>query len=826
MSQQLTGRLSKSDSPYAGARARLVDDRKEAAAKLPASGKQSVVAIASGDEVERARWKRALEAAGHGVIEAPTTLLLLDLARKMLPDLVLCAMKAREFPTESATTGYSASCDLALDGYEILRQIRDDPQTAPVPCLLTSNDPRDWRPAMTKGADDFLASPFDDKELIDAVEGRLERQRTLNELATRSSFQHFPSELLELVVKKTPVAEVLQRIAHQLEQGIGAIAVVPRLSHGEEMETIQAGGFSARSWPELDRLIGRLLQESASGSNPARKEIAISLSSSLLLFFASQKINQKPGRLWHVPIRNEDGHLLGCFEIFLGLGRESDRWLSGANRASLDPMFRLAGVLMERQHLFDELTRQTHFDSVTGLPNRKEFDRHLQEAYRRSEQAGTPFAILCLDIDRFQRINDTYGYEIADLLLSQFASRLRQQSRGQDLVARISGDEFAIFIPEAPDRIVLQRMAHRLNECLSQPYLVQQHRIVVGVTAGIAIYPDDSGRPAEMLARAEMALASARRSSGGHVAVFQHKTPVATIDGVDLESYLERALSVNGFVLHYQPIYRNRGCCTGYEALVRLRRGLLDETPSEQVELVPPGVFLPAAEQSGLIVRIGAWVFDEACRQMREWQDSGFSCPRIAINLSARQLGQPSLLETFAASVAKHGIDPSQIEIELTETAVIGDYQSGKRRLEELKAFGFRISIDDFGIGYSSLSYLNQFPADTIKIDQSFVRRLDAKPPDLDSLSSPKISRKSDASLPVIGAILSLASSLGAEVVAEGVETPEQYRILSDAGCQEFQGFLFARPMPAAALRTFMDEHHAWTTDRFAAHQPEQAVHA
>ena len=775
---------------------------------------QSVVVIASGDGAERARWKRALETAGHDVIEAPTTLVLLELAAMHRPDLVVCAIGTPN-----------------LDGHGILRSIRSDAYMASVPCLLTSQDPKDWRRVMTHGADDFLAAPFRDQDFIEAVAARLKRQRTVNELAARESFQRFPAELLELVVKKTPVAEVLQRIGMLIEQGTGAIAVIPRLARGEVLETIQANGFNPRSWKELDRLLGKLLHDSAPSPNPARKEMAIALSSSLLLFFASQKVSHKPARLWHVPIRSEEGELLGCFEIFLGFGRESDRWLSGANRAALDPMFRLAGVLMHRQHLFDELTRQTHFDSITGLPNRKEFERHLQEACRRGKESGETFAVLCLDIDRFQRINDTYGYEIADLFLGEFASRLRQQSRSQDLAARISGDEFAVFIPNASDKEALdkdasgkaavQRLAQRLVECLSQPYQVLKHCIVVSVSAGIAIYPGDGGAPSEMLTQAEFALSSARRNVHSHVAMFERRAPAVTVDGVDLDSYLERALAVNGFVLHYQPIYQNRGGCCGYEALVRLRRGLLDDSPASTVELVPPGVFLPAAEESGLILPIGAWVFDEACRQLREWLDAGFPCPRIAINLSARQLTQPDLVESFAATILKHRVDPSLIDLELTETAVIADHQSGKRRLDELKQLGFRIALDDFGIGYSSLSYLNNFPADKIKIDQSFVRRLGLQPIDHNALPS----RRNDPSFPVIGAILSLASNLGADVVAEGVETSEQYRILSDAGCHEFQGYLFARPMPPAKLREFIEQHAGWTTDQFAA-LPEQAFSA
>ena len=756
---------------------------------------RTVVAVASGDEVERERWARALEAAGHGVIEASTTLALLDLAKVHQPDLVVCSVDAA-----------------GVDGFEVLKGIRAESRTALVPCLLTSADPGDWRRSMAKGADDFLAAPVATEELVEAVMARLDRLRTINELAARTSSQRFPSELLELVVRKAPVAEILQRVAQQLEQSIGAIAVLPRICQGDQLETIHATGFGPRSWARLDRLIGRLLEESTPSTNPARKEMVLPLSSSLLLFFATQKINQKPGRLWHVPIRGEEGALLGCFEIFLGLGRESERWMNGANRAALDPMFRLAAVLMERQQVVDELTRQTHFDSITGLPNRKEFERHLQEACRRGEESGAAFAIVCIDIDRFQRVNDNYGYDAADRLLVEFAARLRQQSRCQDLPARISGDEFALFVSESPDRKQLQRLTERLVENLSQPYLIDHHRIVVSVTAGIAIYPTDALRPSEMLVRAEAALGAARNSLHSQVALFQHKEPEQLVDGVDMESYLERALVVNGFVLHYQPVYRNRGGCVGYEALIRLKRGLLDEIPSDRRELIAPGVFLPAAEKSGMILPIGAWAFDEACRQAREWLNSGFHCPRIAVNLSARQLTQTCLVETFAASLRKHSILPSMIDLELTETAVINDHQSGKRCLDELKQLGFRIAIDDFGIGYSSLSYLNSFPADVIKIDQSFVQRLGTQREEL-----PKSAlRRSDPSLPVIGAILALANNLEADVVAEGVETPEQYRILSGAGCHEFQGFLFARPMSAAALRNFIESHRGWTSDHFA----------
>jgi diguanylate cyclase (GGDEF)-like protein len=780
--------------------------------KKPAGQRQcGVVLVASADPEERALWSRTLGDAGHSVLEAPTALLLLEFAQQHHPDIILCSLDSPE-----------------LDAFSLLGDIRNDARTATLPCLLASHDPADWRRAMTRGADDFLTAPFPDADLLDAVEARLHRQRLAADTYARAAFEVFPTELLELVVRKTPVAKILGRIATQVRDGIGAIGVIPRFCcHGEQLETVQAEGLNPRNWAELDGLIAQLL-ESSEYTNPGRKEFVIGLNSALFGFFASQKIEIIPGRLWHVPVRNEDGKLLGSFEVLLPLVTagalnlnarnfssedpiEADRWLSGTRRASLDPIFRLAGVLMERQHLFEELTRQTHFDSVTSLPNRKEFERHLREAYRRGEESGAVFAILCLDIDRFQRINDTYGYDVADQILVDFSARLRQQSRGRDLVARISGDEFAILIPDAFDLDAIKRLASRLIEVVSAPYMVKQHQIMIGATAGISRYPEDGSQPADLLANAEAAMVAARRSNRGHVAVFKGKQEIQTIDGVEIESYLERALAVDGFQLHYQPLFRAGGTCSGYEALIRLRHGLARKS-EPGTELVSPGIFLPTAEDSGLIVPIGMWVFEEACRQLQRWNRIGFPSPRVAVNLSARQLSQPDLVPSFESLASRYGVAPASIELELTESAAIADFQSGRRRLEELNQIGFKISIDDFGTGYSSLSNISNLPASKIKIDQSFVSRL-----------APGVTGRRDPNRSVIEAILVLSNNLGTQIVAEGVETPEQCRILTELGCHELQGFLFSRPLPVDKLEQFMETHKAWTTDWFAAAHEKSA---
>lgn len=748
-----------------------------------------VVLVGSGDAEERRRWSTNLQMAGHQVIEADSTLRLLEAAEACRPDLILCALRSP-----------------GMDGRETIERLRTEPSIASIACLLFSGDEADCFEAMRAGADDFLTNTQSGLDLAWAVEARLKRQRQIAGDAgangpPKKSLQHFAGELLEMVVKKAPVPEVLQRIANRLEREIGAVAVIPRIGDEHTVETIYASRISPRQWGELDRLVERFLALSLIPGEPIHTEMLMPLSSSLVVFMAQQRQGVRPDRLWHIPLRSEDGTLLGSFEVFLPAGAVTDGWLTGSGRAALDPVLHMSGILIERQRLLDKLQRQTHFDSATGLPNRREFERHLQEASRHSLETQVSFAIICMGIDRFQRVSDVHGYDIADEMLAEFASRLRLQCRFQDLTARTATDEFAVLVSDSGDLERTQKFAARLMDRLTEPYVIRDERLVVTVSMGISMFPQDANSGVEVLACAEAALLGTRHNSGrGKIGVFRAAEARPTIEGIEVEQYIEKALIADGFELHYQPLFRLHGPLTGCEALLRLRTGLGQPGAGKPGGLIRPDLVLPKAEETGLIVPIGAWVFETACRRLSQWRSAGI---RLAVNVSARQLESDSLTALFAGLLDRYQVNPALIDLELTETSLIADHMSGKHRLAELRRLGFRIAIDDFGVGYSSLSYLRDFPVDKIKIDRSFVQQLDKPGP----------------SLSVVEAILTLANNIGATVVAEGVETAAQYEVLAGAGCHEFQGFLFAKPMNEDRLMEFLKQREGWTADDFAHQQ-------
>ena len=424
-------------------------------------------------------------------------------------------------------------------------------------------------------------------------------------------------------------------------------------------------------------------------------------------------------------------------------------------------------------------------DVLTGLPNRSLLQDRLSLAISASERSGEPLWVMLIDLDRFKYVNDSMGHKAGDVLLMTIAARLRSALSDSDTVARLSGDEFVVIMSPRPGQPLAPEMVQRLMNSVAQPVLLGTKEYSVTCSIGVAVFPT-AGAPADgLIEHADIAMYSAKKLGRNN---FQFYTPAMNDEAqerVRIESALRRALERDEFVLHYQPqVDLASGKVVGMEALIRWQH--------PELGTVPPGRFISVAEDTGLIVPIGAWVMRTACRQNRAWQDAGVGHLRVAVNLSARQFGSPDLLDGIRAVLGETGLDPACLEIELTESLFMSDVSLAVDLLHSMKALGVNLSIDDFGTGYSSLSYLSRFPIDVLKIDRSFVSAI--------------TSDASDA--PLVASIINLAHNLKLSVIAEGVETEEQVDYLRRHGCDEMQGYYVSRPLPALEFAQFLRQHN------------------
>ncbi len=424
------------------------------------------------------------------------------------------------------------------------------------------------------------------------------------------------------------------------------------------------------------------------------------------------------------------------------------------------------------------LKHLAHHDSLTGLPNRLLFEDRLRHALAQAQRRDRKMALMFIDLDRFKNINDTLGHEVGDRILVEVGRRLRVAVRESDTVARLGGDEFLILLDEIDHLNTVTVMSKRILEELGQVVEIGTHQLVVTGSVGISLFPDDAMTAEDLLKCADVAMYHAKEEGKDNYQFYTARMNARAHEMLLLERDLRRALEEDQLCLHYQPqVELNSGRLVGVEALVRWNH------PHQG--LVAPADFVTLAEETGLIVPIGDWVLREACRQQVAWQNQGFPSLRMAVNLSGRQLKQPDFIETVDQILAETGIDPHNLELEITENIIMRDVKSTIMELTDLRVRGIGLSIDDFGTGYSSLSYLNRFPVDQLKIDHSFILRLaEEKEP-----------------IVIVDAVIGLGRSMDLEVIAEGIETPRQMEILASRGCHHGQGFLFSHPLPEAELR-------------------------
>ena len=440
-----------------------------------------------------------------------------------------------------------------------------------------------------------------------------------------------------------------------------------------------------------------------------------------------------------------------------------------------DVLLATAREVSQRKEAEDQLKRMAQVDVLTGLPNRRVFVAAVTRAIERARRSERVFAVLYLDLDHFKDVNDTLGHPIGDQLLQAVADRLQANVRASDTLARFGGDEFALLMTDIADPTDAGVLADNLLHIMIEPFMLSGNQIQSGVSIGVATYEPDAPDAETLLAHADVALYRAKSEGRRTYRFFTGAMDAEVRKRVALTAELQAGIAADQLFLIYQPqVDMESGRLVGLEALVRWNH------PTRGVLL--PGEFLPVAERSGLIVMLGNWVLRSACRQARQWRDAGIALPPLAVNVSALQFKAPRELEKeIEAALTESRIPPAALEIELTESALMGTSNGHDNVVERLRARGLRIAIDDFGTGYSSLLYLRRFPVDRIKIAQEFVKDIGIEPNDT----------------AIAKAAIGLARELGIGVIAEGVETAEQVRLLHEWGCRQAQGFYFAAAMPA-----------------------------
>ncbi|MFD1884827.1 DUF4084 domain-containing protein [Paenibacillus wenxiniae] len=438
-------------------------------------------------------------------------------------------------------------------------------------------------------------------------------------------------------------------------------------------------------------------------------------------------------------------------------------------------MYAIAKDITENKRHEEQIHYLAYHDPLTGLMNRASFEHALSDTVQIARTNQELFSILFIDLDRFKNINDTLGHDVGDQLLRSVAQRLQGCVRDNDMVARLGGDEFTLLIRHMKDTREASVIAQRILDGMNQPHYIQGYEIIATPSIGIALYAGEDESPITLMKKADIAMYQVKKNGKGHYRFYNDKDQLYS-KKLMLEKELSQALYRNELMLHYQPqIDAQQGCVIGVEALIRWEHATLG--------MIMPGEFIPIAEETGLMLSIGEWVLQEACQQAKQWQDEGHMI-KIGINLSAQQFEQESFVGTVARILKQTGVDPTYIDLEITESIAMTHISNVITKLKALKKLGVSISIDDFGTGYSSLAYLENFPVDKLKIAREFTSRIGS----------------SQANHMIISSIVNLARSLNMNVIAEGVEKPEQASLLQQIRCHEMQGYLFSKPVSAEEL--------------------------
>ncbi|MCB1749077.1 MAG: EAL domain-containing protein [Gammaproteobacteria bacterium] len=697
----------------------------------------AMVLLVDDDEMLRVLTRAALENAGFAVCEAADGADLVDAFHAERPDIVLLDVMMPR-----------------LDGFDACALLRQEPAAEHVPVLMMTglDDVESINRAYEVGATDFVTKPINFDLLGHRLRYMLRAKHTADALRDSEA--------------RLSLAQRIARLGHWESDGQGRFTSLSAEIHDVLglPETLEIDSFATLSRyvhgddrEHLDRALLEAVRRDES-------------------FTVDFRIGDDPDSARAI-------HLVAIAERLAGGAR---RYLGTLQDIS------------ERRRAEQQIHRLSFFDNVTGLPNRAAMRAHLAQALGPAKRHDRVLAVLSIDLDNFQRINDTLGFATGDELLraaggrfrhalriSDAMTRLPEQTLG-DALARAAGDEFIVLLPEigaAEDAAVV---AQRLRNALVRPFDIGGKEIHVRASIGIAVYPEDGNTADDLLGHADAALAQAKREGRDCYQFFTGELNARAFKRLTMEMQLRGALERGEFSVYFQPkLDAQTLAVAGFEALIRWQHPELGR--------VSPAEFIPIAEETGLIVPIGEWVLGEAARQLAAWDDAGLGGYRCAVNLSGGQFRTRNLAERVTRIVDSAGVAAFRIELELTESILMEDAEIAVQTLNELKAAGFGLAVDDFGTGYSSLSYLKRLPIDVLKVDQSFVRDL---PGDADDIA-------------IVNTIVSMARGLGLKTVAEGVETEAQRDFLREQGCDELQGYLFSPPQPADELEPWLREWRA-----------------
>ena len=481
---------------------------------------------------------------------------------------------------------------------------------------------------------------------------------------------------------------------------------------------------------------------------------------------------------WSTPILSHQGEPVGIFATYAKEPREP----TSAETRLVNVATRIAGIAIERKLAEERIQFMANHDALTGLPNRVLLNDRLSQAILHAQRYDRWVTVLFVDLDNFKFINDSLGHNAGDELLRTIAKRMVDRVRATDTVVRLGGDEFVVVLTDQPKSAdSISQTVQKIQLAIAEPVHLEGHDLRVTSSLGVATYPDDGAGADTLLANADAAMYRAKEVGRDNFQFYTAELNTKVHEKFLLQEELRNAVARSEFVLHYQPeVDLRTGRVFAVEALVRWKHPKLG--------MVPPNRFIPTAEENGLIVPIGDWVLHEACRQNKAWQDAGLPHMVVSVNVSARQFREKNLIHRVVSALESSGLEARYLELELTESLIMQDVELAVATMKELQGLGIQLSIDDFGTGYSSLSALKTFPVTRLKIDKSFV----------DGLLADENDRA------VAGAVVSLGQTLNLRVVAEGVETDAQAEFLRSINCDEMQGYLFSKPLPAEGLEELL----------------------